>query len=82
MIEAWHFADACILDQARRSEGIYKSVSVQHPEALNCWTLSSRHRFDFFRDQNGVFTGGLFSHAEKIDIFELLRKETKPKAPS
>lgn len=83
MIEAWHFADACVLDQARRNGGFYKSVSARMPGQLNCWTISSRNRFDLIRDGNGGFTGvGWMSHADKIDIFEAIRKEVKPDAPS
>ncbi|MBS7811222.1 DUF2441 domain-containing protein [Roseococcus pinisoli] len=81
-IDAWHFADAYTLDRARLNKGFFQSVSAKLPGELNCWTISSKHFADAQYGANGMLFKVFNSHANRIEIFELIRKEVAPTAPS
>lgn len=82
LIKAWHFADSYTLDRARLNNGLFQSVSAKLPLEENCWTISSRHYIDFRHDAQRNVIGMIMAHSNKIEIFELLRKEIVPAAPS
>lgn len=81
-VDAWYFADDYVRAIVRRDNGYHQSISVRRPGELNHWTISSRHEYMLISDQSGCFTGMNGAYANKDDLFESVRKDVSPEAPS